>query len=118
MSNIEIDLVRAARVFKALSNPHRLTIFLKLARCLGVDSSLDTSDEGIQQCQLEQANALGLAPSTVSNHYKELRDSGLIRMERQGKSIRCFIDPQTLALAKSVLGPFPSCTQHTDSSKE
>lgn len=118
MSNIEIDYVRAARVFKALSNPHRLTIYLKLASCLGVDSRLDTSDEGIQQCQLEQAKTLGLAPSTVSNHYKELRDSGLIRMERQGKSVRCWIDPNTLELAKSVLGSFPSGSEHSDSDKE
>ncbi|WP_231584071.1 ArsR/SmtB family transcription factor [Desulfovibrio sp. TomC] len=104
-------------MFKALSNPHRLTIFLKLASCLGINSSLDTSDEGIEQCQLEQAKTLGLAPSTVSNHYKELRDSGLIRMERQGKSVRCWIDPLTLALARSALGPFPACTEHADSDK-
>lgn len=118
MSNLEIDFVRTARVFKALSNPHRLTIFLKLASRLGGDASLDTSDEGIQHCQLEQAKTLGLAPSTVSNHYKELRDSGLIRMERQGKSVRCWIDPKTLELAKRVLGPFPACMEDSDCEKE
>ncbi|MFP5220940.1 MAG: ArsR/SmtB family transcription factor [Acidobacteriota bacterium] len=118
MSNLQIDSARVARVFKALSNPHRLTIFLKLASCLGVESSLDTSDEGIQQCQLEQARTLGLAPSTVSSHYKELRDSGLIRMERQGKSVRFWIDPQTLDLARSVLGPFAPRAEHPDTDKE
>ncbi|OLN25501.1 hypothetical protein DVDV_3287 [Desulfovibrio sp. DV] len=105
-------------MFKALSNPHRLTLFLKLASCLGGDSSLDTSDEGIEQCQLEQAKTLGLAPSTVSSHYKELRDSGLIRMERQGKSVRCWIDPKTLELAKSVLGHFPACMKNSNCEKE
>lgn len=114
---MQIDSARVARVFKALSNPHRLTIFLKLAGCLG-DSSLDTSDAGIQQCQLEQAKALGLAPSTVSSHYKELRDSGLIRMERQGKSVRFWIDPQTLELARSVLEPFAIRAEHPCNDKE
>lgn len=104
MSNLQIDPARAARVFKALSNPHRLTIFLHLVNCLGVGTCRDTSDEGIQQCQLDQARDLGLAPSTVSSHYKELRESGLIRMERRGKSVRCWVDPQTLELARSVLG--------------
>lgn len=118
MSNSGIDPGRAARVFKALSNPHRLTIFLNLAACLGVGSSLDTNDEGIQQCQRDQAKTLGLAPSTVSNHYKELRDSGLIRMERQGKRVRCWIDPQTLQLAKSVLEFVPFRTEDPDRGKE
>ena len=118
MSNSEIDFVRAARVFKALSNPHRLTLFLKLASCLGMGASLDINDEGIQQCQLEQAKALGLAPSTISSHYKELRDSGLVRMERQGKNVRCSIDPKTLELVRRVLGPFPDCGKSPESGKE
>jgi len=103
MSKLEINI--AARAFKALSNPHRLAIFLELVSCLG-GTSLDTNSEGIQQCQFEQAKNLGLAPSTVSNHYKELRDSGLIRMERHGKSMRCSINPKILKLAQSIMGSF------------
>lgn len=118
MSNLETDCLRAARIFKALSNPHRLTLFLRLVSCLGEKPSLDTNDEGMRQCQLEQAKELGLAPSTISSHYKELRDSGLIRMARQGKNVRCWVDPKALALAKSVLGPFPSRTAFSDIDKE
>jgi ArsR family transcriptional regulator len=107
MSNSESQTLAAARIFKALSNPHRLTLFRSLAGCLGVGTPVDTSREGIQQCQLDQARALGLAPSTVSSHYKELRDSGLIRMERRGKHVRCWLDPDALALARSFLDPCP-----------
>jgi ArsR family transcriptional regulator len=35
---------------------------------------------------------LGLAPSTVSHHIKELREAGLIRVERRGQNIHCWID--------------------------
>ena len=109
MSNLATDTSTAARVFKALSNPHRLAIFLRLAGCLGVDKSIDTSDEGISECQMEQAKIFGLAPSTVSHHYTELRNAGLIRMERQGKSVRCWIDAKTLNLANGLLDLPPAC---------
>lgn len=114
MSNLETDTTTVARVFKALSNPHRLAIFLKLAGCLGVEKSIDVSDAGISQCQLEQAKAMGLAPSTVSHHYKELRNAGLIRMERQGKNVRCWIDAKTIRLAKGMLELTPVCPAAPD----
>jgi len=118
MSNPATDATAAARVFKALSNPHRLAIFLKLASCLGVGESIDTNDEGITQCQLEQAKTLGLAPSTVSHHYKELRDAGLIRMERQGKSVRCWVDAKTIKLARGMLDLTPARPLATSEDQE
>lgn len=118
MSNLAIETKTAARVFKALSNPHRLAIFLRLAGCLGVGESLDTNDEGISHCQMEQARVLGLAPSTVSNHYKELRDAGLIRMERRGQNVRCWIDGKTLELARALLGPIPGSPEAPPKDKE
>jgi ArsR family transcriptional regulator len=110
MSNLALDdvderLRAAAKVFKCLSNPHRLAIFLRIAGCLGVGSSCETSDEELARYQLEHARALGLAPSTVSKHFKELREAGLIGMARQGKSVRCWIDAKTLELAGSLLRP-------------
>jgi ArsR family transcriptional regulator len=118
MSNTDLDLEGAARVFKALSNPHRLAIFMKLAGALHGKVSIDTSSEGFTQCQFKQAEALGIAPSTVSHHYKELRDAGLIRMERQGKSVICFIDAKTLEQAKAILGPELARCRETIDPKE
>ena len=37
---------------------------------------------------------LGIAPSTVSHHIKELCQADLIDMERQGQNIQCRIDPE------------------------
>ena len=39
---------------------------------------------------------LGIVPSTVSHHLKELRRVGLIRVERQGQRIECCVDRSTL----------------------
>jgi len=111
MSNHEIveaeaekRLLAAAKVFKCLSNPHRLTIFLRIASCMGVGSNCETNDAELAQYQFEHAKALGLAPSTVSHHFKELREAGLVRMARQGKTVRCWIDAATLELARETLG--------------
>ncbi|MCK5418049.1 MAG: helix-turn-helix transcriptional regulator, partial [Desulfobacterales bacterium] len=40
---------------------------------------------------------LGIVASTISHHIKELRQAGLIRMERRGQKMECWIDPETIA---------------------
>jgi ArsR family transcriptional regulator len=35
-------------------------------------------------------------PSTISHHLKELRQAGLIQMERRGQKMECWIDPNTV----------------------
>jgi SAM-dependent methyltransferase len=45
-------------------------------------------------CVGELGQDLGIVGSTISHHIKELRRAGLIRRERQGQKIVCWIDPQ------------------------
>ncbi len=86
---------RLAGVFKALSNPNRLAIFLRLVSCCepGTRYSADP-DPGT--CVGEVSRGLGIVPSTVSHHLKELRQAGLIRMERNGQKSECWVDPDML----------------------
>jgi ArsR family transcriptional regulator len=93
------DVQRYADIFKALSNPHRLKIFMRLAFC-GSEGMLCCSDDKVCECVGELGSKLGIAPSTVSHHLKELCRAGLIKMNRNGQKIDCSIDPEiTKALA-------------------
>jgi ArsR family transcriptional regulator len=93
------DVQRYADIFKALSNPHRLKVFMRLA-CCGPEGMLCCSNDKVCECVGELGSTLGIAPSTVSHHLKELCRAGLIKMSRNGQRIDCSIDPEiTKALA-------------------
>lgn len=83
-----------AKKMKALSNPHRLRIFLELAGCNKSDCTLETDADAFVNCQREFAEYLDLAPSTVSHHFKELRTAGLVTMERKGKKVLFTVDKE------------------------
>jgi ArsR family transcriptional regulator len=83
-----------AAAFRALANPHRLTIFMELARCCRPGEAC-TVDE--RACVGDLAAGLSLAPSTVSHHLKELRQAGIIQMERNGQNVQCWAEPAMLA---------------------
>jgi DNA-binding transcriptional ArsR family regulator len=90
------DIENLAGVFGALSNPSRLSIFIRLSSCCvpGTQRPLDSTKmpEFVGQLGRE----LGIAPSTVSHHIKELRRAGLVRAGRCGKSVLCWVQQQTL----------------------
>ncbi len=93
MSNNEIyDLDALADVFKALANPNRLRIFYRLASCCtpGTVGFIDGRDSVYVG---ELGEELAIVKSTVSHHIKELRQVGLIRTQRQGQKIACWVDP-------------------------
>jgi ArsR family transcriptional regulator, arsenate/arsenite/antimonite-responsive transcriptional repressor len=94
-NNKNRNVARLAGYFKGLSHPHRLRIFLDLfARCRpGVGCCPEST---VTACVGDLGRPLAIAPSTVSHHLKELRQCGLLMMERQGKTVECWINPQVL----------------------
>jgi ArsR family transcriptional regulator, arsenate/arsenite/antimonite-responsive transcriptional repressor len=87
------DLKRIARVMKALSNPHRLQLFMNLLE----ESRIDLSKGRVHDCFLVKLlGDLPIAPPTISHHVKELADAGLITTEREGKQLICTINPTAL----------------------
>jgi ArsR family transcriptional regulator len=101
MSNNRVkDIEKYSEMFKALSNPNRLRIFMRLITCCqpGTVASINSKsgEEGCA-CVGELGQDLGIVASTISHHIKELRQAGLIRMERRGQKMECWIDPETLA---------------------
>ncbi len=100
MSNYrDHNIEKFADMFKALSNPNRLKIFMRLVSCCipKVVTRISSSPESADcACVGELGQDLNIVASTMSHHIKELRQAGLIRMERRGQKIECWIDPETL----------------------
>ncbi len=99
----ENEIQRFADIFKALSNPNRLKIFLELLPHLESGEVCTGDTEQVDACQLEMATRMNLAPSTVSHHIKELKQAGLVDITRRGRNVDLQINPGTLSLLRSFL---------------
>ena len=89
-----MSMARFASAFKALSHPHRLAIFLRLAACCerrGCDA-----EECSRLCIGELGKGLGIGQPTVSHHLKELINAKLIRTRKAGQSTECWVAETTL----------------------
>jgi DNA-binding transcriptional ArsR family regulator len=74
------------KLFKALSDPKRLSLLIRLA-------------EGREACTVGQmAQGSGVDLSVVSRHLAILREAGVIRCEKRGKEVWCVV--QTGAVVK------------------
>lgn len=69
---MSIQLGESAVLFKALADPHRLTILEMLAR----------ADDEV--CVCDFTDGLPLNQPTVSHHLRVLRDARLVTCERRG----------------------------------
>jgi ArsR family transcriptional regulator, arsenate/arsenite/antimonite-responsive transcriptional repressor len=97
-----VDHKELATICKALGDPTRTRIFQFLLDCCcavavgeeGEVRPVDGPTVGEVCCQVTGADKI---TSTVSFHLKELRESGLITMEKRGKHMMCSINRETLA---------------------
>ncbi len=96
------ELEEFAEIFKALSTPNRLAIFLRLiSRCPPGTSC--AYDEEIRECVGDVGKDLGISRTTASHHVKELRRAGLLRVERRGRKIECWVDGDTVLFPADLL---------------
>jgi ArsR family transcriptional regulator len=96
MSNFrDTDPAALAEAFKALSNPHRLRIFQQLMQCC-TPGTVCSADVAAKHCVGDLGNGLNIAASTLSHHIKELSRAGLIRMERRGQHVDCWVEPEAV----------------------
>ena len=94
------------RALRALSDPTRLHILEFLSGCccgtasVREDGGVEGPTAGEICCHITGAEKI---TSTVSHHLHELKDAGLIGIERSGKTMRCTLRPETLeALADNL----------------
>jgi len=100
------DVERFAEIFKALSCPQRLRIFLRLMQSCVAAGGCGPGHGGMSRCVSSLGGDLGLAASTVSHHLKELRRAGLMQVQRRGQKVECWVSEDTLRLlAAFFCGP-------------
>ncbi|MGL4669639.1 MAG: ArsR/SmtB family transcription factor [Methanobacteriaceae archaeon] len=75
-----MDTKKMAKVFKALSNPNRLELYLKIVETQ--ETSYETGS-GCLICDI--AESFNIGSPTISHHLKELSNAELIFTERKGK---------------------------------
>lgn len=110
-----MELSNYTKIFKALSNEQRLKIFIMLYKncCLpeGAKIGAEFRIKGEPCCaagQLEKAftkicDCMNLSRSTISHHFKELQNAGLITCEREGQLYRCRVNREVIDSIKNFL---------------
>src|SRR5689334_20546465 len=86
-------------MFRALGDPSRRRVFeFMRGCCCAVAIDEETAEvypiNGVTVGEV--CCAIPLSQATISQHLKALREAGLIVTEREGKYIRCGVDPRAL----------------------
>lgn len=95
------------KIFKALSSEQRLNIFKMLYEWQ--QSSSDSTagfssfDEGMEKCFTKACCCMNLSRSTISHHFKELENAGLISCTRNGQSFVCKINIEAVEAIRNFL---------------
>lgn len=76
-----MENIRAVHAFATLGHPGRLAVFRLLMRF---------APRGVRPTEIAQA--LGMKPNTLSHHLSDLTASGLVQVERRGRSLHYAVD--------------------------
>jgi ArsR family transcriptional regulator len=111
-----MELSNYAKIFKALSNEQRLKIFMIIytqcctpevtPRSRGVvfeDKTCCKVSRTFQKAFSTVCDCMDLSRSTVSHHFKELQNAGLITCEREGQTFRCWVNEEVIDSIKKFL---------------
>jgi len=108
-----MKLSNYSKIFKALSNEQRLKIFLMIYNGEGSLNNKSASSKKDEACcciagTLKKAftkacDCMELSRSTVSHHFKELQNAGLIICDREGQTFHCRVNPEAVDMIKDFL---------------
>ncbi|MBI1920417.1 MAG: winged helix-turn-helix transcriptional regulator [Geobacter sp.] len=93
-----MNTLRLAKMFKALSHPNRLELYLEIAR--KHEASFQT---GCDCFVSDIIGSLNIGAPTISHHLKELANAGLIITERKGKFLAAKIDKNSIDEVNKIL---------------
>ena len=100
--------VNLAKVFKALSNEPRLELFRLIYGQFQLEESRARENgkaccEGIEKAFTMACGCLDLSKSTISHHFKELQNAGLITCTRQGQTFMCQVNEDYVEAVRNFL---------------
>ena len=115
--SIGMELSNYAKIFKALSNEQRLKIFMMIyTQCCPSETVKGVSEfrivgegaccparAGIEKAFTKMCDSIKLSRSTISHHFKELQNAGLITCEREGQIFRCRVNQDTIDAIKAFM---------------
>lgn len=87
-----MELSEAAKIFKALACEQRIRLLQLLQEWDGLDACCD----GVLKAFTKASEELKISRSTLSHHFKELENAGLILCQRRGQAMTCKINDQVL----------------------
>jgi len=93
-----MDTKKAAKIFKALSNPNRLELYFRIAEMH--ESSFQTNCD----CFVTDIiSSLNIGAPTISHHIKELVNADLISTEKKGKFLICRVNEELIEEVSKLL---------------
>ena len=99
----EQDIVK---IFKALSCEQRLKLFKALYKWCETEECKDgeySCSEGMDKCFTKACCCMELSKSTISHHFKELQNAGLISYTRKGQSFLCKINKDAVEVIQNFM---------------
>ncbi len=97
-----------AGIFKALSNPQRLSLFLQIcqwctAQLKGKNQEYACCTQEVEGAFTKACDCMDISPSTISHHFKELQRAGLITCTRVGQQFNCRVNRDALEAVKTFI---------------
>jgi ArsR family transcriptional regulator len=100
-----MEVESLAKKFKALSCDQRLQLLILLKKWEGIDACCD----GVRKAFTMASEALNIGKSTLSHHFKELENAGLITSIRNGQAFECKVNEKALDEIRNFLGKKNCC---------
>ena len=94
-----MELLEAEKIFKALSCTQRLMLLQLLREWNGLDECCD----GVRRAFTRASEELKISRSTLSHHFKELENAGIIICRRNGQAMECKVNEDALMQAHAFL---------------
>ena len=97
-----------AKIFKALSSEQRLKLFTMIYQAWSKQKLQQKSGDecccnGVMKQFTEACKKMSLSRSTISHHFKELEQAGLITCVREGQACCCTVNEKALEHVRGFL---------------